>query len=230
MKNINKIIAISLLCISCIFSQKTDSTKTMHFKKGDKALQFKVSSLFSISSFQGSVFSFKKHYSPEKAVRIGLSITSDYEDLAGDDHDLDDSTVIDLVSKRNYISLAIVSQFITYKENSNNMFLYYGIGPNISLLYAIRNNKRIREELNQDEYIYFTDDRSISIGVSGVIGVEWFYNNNISFLAEYAPSFSFGYKYNKEVRFSNYNNNDGLLKGTFIKAASSAKMGISFYF
>jgi len=149
--------------------------------KGSWALQFQINDNFTLSSFQGSTISAKRHFSNKRAIRFGMSLSSAVTDqdqsssqTAGSDHAESDAQRI-----------TINTQYALYPSPDKNVNLFFGSGPVVSLS---RSNTTTRSLRGSFSTANRTRDTGWSAGLSGVLGVEWFATRNISLSAEYTSS------------------------------------------
>lgn len=211
-----------LLAIIVVPVQARDNS----LEEGKKALQFGVNDNFTLSSFQGSVLSLKKHTSDGSAWRLGLSLTLD---LGDNDYSWweNDSLVIDN-GDNDIQKVGFDLQRIFYPNPDNDINLYYGLGP--TLTYDYRKSKSFSSSssvLSQTR-----TDRSWRVGGKIILGVEWFAGKSISLNAEYGTSLLYRYrKYTTEILYAS-----GTVRGsesksnTFQLAPSSVRLGLSAYF
>jgi len=145
-----------------IFAQ--DSTQNS-LKQNKFALQFQIGGNFSLRSFQGTIFSCKYHIYDNSALRFGFSLSSNTEIF----HTENDNSR----TNAEFHTFGINIQYIKYLKTVEDISLFVGTGPHY--------------------YRYFYKSSSSSsygsnnwyLGLSGIIGVEWFFKKNMSLSAEY---------------------------------------------
>lgn len=163
-----------------------DSTKSKHsLQEGKRALIFQVTNNFSLNSFNGSVFSYKKQLSQKKAMRTGLSLNTrlnwaDYPDDADERSDANTN-----------FQIFLRNTWLNYINPESDIKFFYGYGPGVNFGYG----KFERDDINRNQL-----DRNYTYGISaiGYMGVEWFFNSSMSLHAEYHSSLDFSY--NKQIR------------------------------
>ncbi|MCF8356762.1 MAG: PorT family protein [Melioribacteraceae bacterium] len=219
-KQIKLLSIIILLFNSTIFPQ--DSTCT-NPAAGKFALQFQIEPSFSISDFQGSVFSGKYNFYNNFAVRVGIGLSLErnvekqnlnkYEkDTAYDD---DISTLIS----------SIRTQIIYYLGFNYDVTFYFGGGP----FYEYTNRKYNKTRMAENEdFEYQLDSRKVHYwGINMITGIEWFLRDNISLSAEYGiliGDLSFKSNYDTEAESSTTKHDEFSIK------ESDVLFGVSFYF
>ncbi|MBN2424406.1 MAG: hypothetical protein JXR46_09400 [Calditrichaceae bacterium] len=181
--------------------QSTDSLK--YLKQFEKhSLQFRISGSFRLLSFQGAFFSYKYHFSDKHAFRAGISVST---------FDLDRDSKRKSIEKypssiENMYSYSINRDETQYTYSLSLFYLYYlkpdqninfytGAGPFIGgNKYRINYNNNYPERFDRNE-VYTL--KTYNIGVSCLYGIEWFFRNNMSLMAEYGFYFYY-YYYNYE--------------------------------
>jgi len=230
------LILVTFFGIQSLFSQ--DSTKNS-LKKGSWSLQFQISNNFTLDEFQGSTISAKRHFSSNSALRFGIGLTS-----VSTDDEYTSSEIYNYSSfgegKREYTYNIIEFNFyyLYYPNPEKKLNFYFGGGPSIG--YSDYDDVQNSTEVNQDtifiETTYNNEINSYSIGIHGLLGVEWFVNRSISIHAEYLSSFT----YEQEEReltslrtSTNHEDNKRTLKtdkSGFELRANGVKFGLSVYF
>jgi hypothetical protein len=173
---------ISYILIFCLFLSPNlfsqDSTRNS-LAKDKFALQFQVNGFY-FQPFLGSNLSCKYHVSDNSAWRLGIGISAS-TDLS---NKIDDTAI----TNDEYLSFNLNIQYIHYIKTVDDVSLYAGSGPYYSRLFSKSGSWQYR-------------DNNWSLGLNGIIGVEWFFKKNMSLSGEYG--LSAGY------RISKYVNTDG---------------------
>lgn len=231
-------IVLFLFCAQVSKAGSPDSTDHTPFIAGTKALQFRIGSNFSLNPFQGSLISYQKQLTAERARRIGIKISSNLSNSHGsttkEAYNPLDSTFntedFSYARNDNRVSLSITMQKIKYSSLKTGFYSYRGIGPILGLGYNLTNINP-----NTDRGSWMKNiTKTMSIGFSFVMGVEWFIKSNMSLLAEYRPSVSVGYKYKRNYlksvdSFGSYIILDDVTKGPTFQISSGVKFGLSIY-
>lgn len=257
---------ITLVTCNLLAAQETD-LKPIHVpQKGDRALQFAVRGLFNLSSFQGGTLSYKKHFSSQSALRIGINIRLNSRAYEGSEEwdntyryeDYEDSTdylrfeeeTYDLTDNSDIWSADIITQWIKYPEARNDVQPYWGVGPTLSYSYHNEDDESASMDSTADPRFYRYTSFSYGVGVSGVLGLEWFFRKNMSLTAEYQSSFQARYgttqRHLKRTSSHLYYDEEGTIyrwrsetreQESEVKSSrpdlsltSSMKLGLSLYF
>lgn len=218
-----------------LFAGGADSTKTS-IADDAKCLQFRIGSNFSLSSFQGSTISYKKHTSENRAYRIGISVSGGIlkDSQVYEAYDDTDSLHYDYTRNNGDLSIALSWQLLKYSR-SGNAYFYYGYGPNIA--YGLDYQKALREETRTTEPEIIEEqgldiNHGISIGAILLAGVEYFITNSISIHAEYSQGIKYTYQWNKyfDDRIGDTTRNTIRKFNAVSLDAGGARFGCSFYF
>ena len=174
-------------------NQSADSTS---LREGAWALQFGISSNFTLTSFQGATFAAKYQISAMSAIRGGVTISGTSSD--------GNNTTSDIVADTNYgavpghnttnnSSIAFVVQYLWYLAPSGPIHLYGGLGPNFGYAHTHRyTDNSSLYSFNTSEYWVHSVNASgniqWSVGATGSVGVEWFAVRWLSLHADYIES------------------------------------------
>ncbi len=207
---------------------KTDTKNSL--VKGAWALQFQINNNFSLSSFQGSTLSAKRHFSNKKAIRFGAS-------LSGSISEQDQSSITEneIKSDENGQGILVNTQYAIFPSPEKSANLFFGAGP---FAQFSRSNR-----ISTTSSIFLTSTRvktkatTWAAGISGVLGVEWFATRTISLLAEYNSTFGYNSlsesdKTEQKTSTSRYvvvNENKRNIKGLQL-GSGFVKFGLSVYF
>ncbi|MDX9780969.1 MAG: hypothetical protein WC372_08425 [Candidatus Neomarinimicrobiota bacterium] len=235
MKKLIMIASVLPFVSAMLFAGGTDSTKTA-IAEDAKCLQFRIGSNFSLSSFQGSSISYKKHTSENRAYRAGITVSGE---MSKDSRTLEnyndaDSLHRDYNINNHVFSITVNWQRLEYSR-SGNMYFYYGYGPNIA--YVIDCQEYLSEEFRTTEP-EITEDQDnnilhgISAGATLLAGVEYFITASVSIHAEYSQGISYTYQWYKIFRSYNEENimNESRQSSTVSLNSGGARLGCSFYF
>jgi len=178
-----------------LFSQDTsDSIKVNVFK--EFSLQFRVRFL-ELSSFQGSLISFKYHFNDNFAIRsgIGFSMSTNDSEKERELYDYGGDTLFTKIKadEENY-SISVPIQFLYYFNPQNEIKFFVGLGP----YFSFSTEERIENDLSEPNDKYYanlrnSESKNYFLGISAVYGVEWFFTDKMSLTGEYG--FRFGYYY-----------------------------------
>jgi hypothetical protein len=180
--------------------------------KGSKSFQFRISQNLTLSSFEGTMISAKKHYSSKSALRfgIGLDIGAGNWDQGTQEADFTD------------FQIDFTMQYLYYPSPLASVNFYIGTGP------IVEYNRRKDDSKNEDGTdAGYRIERLWALGMLGSWGVEWFADENISFICEYGA----GIKYSS-ARYENYLNPIPTIsnRDEFLFFSQSVDFGLSVYF
>lgn len=225
---------------SLLAGDKPDSTK-LQFAGGLDALQFQIDRNFSLSDFQGALFSWKHHFSSNKALRIGVDIRGNIENADRLNTTTSDGNSVarDISSDGKSFNAGITSQFIFYTNPENRVKLFLGSGPFFRINYDDGNSRRVDQyssglgQVNQ--FVENHTDRW-DTGLSNVLGLEFAISKNISLTAE--NSFLLGYhsgNFERITTSTNSENQQAVETDTsessgFYSSSGNVLFGLSVYF
>ena len=218
----NKVLfALILVLVSPLIVKSADNS----LKKGAWALQFTVDRNFSLTSFQGSTFTIKKHTSDAIAYRLGISTSFEYgeQDFTST---YGDTSYGSSGENRRVLQFGFNLLRVKYTSTQKAVNFFWGLGPRADYTY----NKNVYPNYANESRLEKT--QSWSAGLSGVLGVEWFAIPSISLLAEYSSSIV--YKYSKQTSITDYNSAPDRFyenaQGSVGVSNSGVRFGLSAYF
>jgi hypothetical protein len=239
-----KIIAslIFLLPAITLFSQEmetklTRDTNYNSLNKNKLAFQYEAGFNFTGRSIIPIVFSLKYHLSDKTALRFSVGLNpgergfdnrrnndSAYYNGHFDGHDNNFEGHGSNIERMNF-SL----NYMLYPAPKKEINLFFGLGPRFG---AGAQHFRLPENAGQDSALEFRNT-SWSIGLSGLVGAEWFVTRSISFFTEYNVAASYQ---KKDYWDADYNSASGIYSFTEVKSSKfrvtdlSARLGFSLYF
>ena len=231
-----KMFFILALLLSPFVLRAQDSVRTREnsLHEGVWAAQFGISSNFRLTSFQGSVLSIKRQYSPSAAVRLGITLGGNFSsnDNSSTVHPADTIRYSEEASN-NAENISLQLQYLIYPSPTPEVNFYFGVGPT----FGLDHNK------GSDDYTFINGTKTTSsssseytvwsVGAVGVIGVEWFASRTISLHSEYGISVL--YAWNKDTRLQSTSSSPNTQetirtnKG-FTIIGKSVLFGLSAYF
>jgi hypothetical protein len=152
-------------------------------EKYKSALQFGIQSDLVLGSFKGGDISFKRRLSPKSALRYGVSLYYTGEDVSPKQGD------------RHYFSSGISVLYQRYVNPSSPAKFYWTMGPYANLRYSY-------DLISSDIAYTERTSKTISGGILGSIGVEWFATDVISLHAEYRMKAAYEW-YRSEIEDKN---------------------------
>jgi len=174
------------------------------------SMQFRISENFSLSSFQGTNLSIAKNISDNSKIRFGINIDADLYN--GKDN------INDTEADINEYDISIDLQYLSYIKNREKIKSYIGTGPKLGYYkkYEYSHSNDIEKTTSQ-----------ITVGLSGIFGIEYFILDRISLLSEYCSYLTYSIK--NEIT-SESNNIEIDVDKRYIKFyPASVRFGISFY-
>ena len=178
---------IILLYVVVIFSLSNaqENADTLKVFKTN-SLQFRVYDFISLSSFKGALLSYKYHCSDEKAFRFGVSVRID---SWGEDETRNmfytDTSLLNQKRDHIYTNIQFIAQFLKYLNLKDEIKLFYGIGPYLSLNLNDFDTDEVVTSGNVNVYDKKRKNENYQFGLMGSIGLEWFFKNNMSLNAYY---------------------------------------------
>ena len=193
------------------------------------ALQFQLGDNFKLTNFNGYTFSGKYHLS-KFAIRVGAEVGSFNRQNNRTAFNAD-TLLSNNTFEYHSINIRINLQGLYYLSVYKDIAAYVGGGPFFAfnkLNKAVFYNPNTLDKTTEKE-------NATEIGLTALIGVEWFVKENIGLSAEYGIDFSnfhstsdsFSEQYNGENTFKTFRNSEFKI---FQVYANSAKLGIVIYF
>lgn len=193
-----------------------DDGRDNSIEPGSWSIQFRIAENFQLNSFSGSAISIKRHWSDKRAVRAGMSFGAVVSDLDSDYTRPD--TLITSTSDSNRESVSVSTTYLIYPAPGRDVLLYLGTGPSFSYY-------RDKKTYPLDRYEY---SRTWSVGLSSVIGVEWFATRSLSLLAEYTGGLS--YSATSHIRRAETGHKIDDSRKTIEASSGGVRFGLSAYF
>jgi len=203
-------------------------------KKDKWALQFEIDRDFDLSGFQGNTLSIKKHTADTRAYRFGISFFLDYSDTESFNI-LNDSIFYPTVRVGESRRVDINLQKIYYANTAASVNLFYGMGAVLSFQHGENESETLNRARTQLRYSKFTSN-SWATGLTGILGAEWFFADNMSLLGEYNTTAK--YINSKREDVTRIIGSGVILNSSFTEtktesfriSSSSVKFGLSVYF
>jgi hypothetical protein len=190
-----------------------------HMVGGAWALQFRISNNFTLDTFRGTVVSLKRHYSPNTALRLGLTANVQSGENTLNFSDVDTSFAFD--ENTDAVSGRLDFQYLHYANPESRVSLFLGTGPFVQYSRGKYKSNRPEDRLERL-------DKSWGAGVSGVLGVEWSASSVVGIHAEYGVSA--GYVHTDRTEERDYRDYSTLQKGhSWQLSGSSVLFGLSVY-
>jgi opacity protein-like surface antigen len=164
----------------------TDSEASKEaLKKGSWSLQFGVSQNFTLKEFQGATISVKRHYSPNSALRAGVTTNLSHNV----EKNLRNASEFDVNESEVNVSL----EYLHYFTPGRRVTAFAGSGPSFGF------SRQTQEALQRSVPTSSNRNESTqwSLGANLLFGAEWFVTHGIALFAEYDMSFGYTSKVNK---------------------------------
>jgi hypothetical protein len=236
---------IMLIFLQIVIGQTKSESDTTDFTLKEfstHSIQFQIGGLLNLSSFQGTLISYKYQVSDNFGFRFGIGIIFD-----DNKNDIDekytttanpDSHLSQINSSDNNYRYILLSQFIYYFNPLKKIKSYAGVGPYFSYNSLINDQNKIIYVTSEYEYEENNkrDAFTYQIGISAAYGFEWFFYDNMSLIAEYGLLFFY---YKTETKDTNQTiltepmvltqTRDRKIDGWRFED-SKVKLGLSIYF
>jgi opacity protein-like surface antigen len=159
--------------------------------ENSKALQFQIGSNFTLTSFQGAALSYKHHLKPLLAIRVGseLSLSKSNFDLT----EVDSVGDLETLSKsdQTWYYVRFNTQLIWYSESYSGISFFYGVGPFLGFSKSEKKDELVSPYPGHPRTNLDETKTGWSLGLTGLVGVEWFVSKSISLHAEYRISLGY---------------------------------------
>jgi len=201
------ILVSAVLCYSYKAEGQTrDSTA---LKEGSWALQFGIAQNFTLTSFQGSTIGAKYQLSENNAIRGGITINgSNSSGPTSYSASIGDSSLgtVPGNSPSKYYNVSFVLQYLWYMNPEGHVHLYAGAGPMFTYINSTYANNYSNYETTAPGYWYTQimtrQSATRAVGVSAVLGVEWFACDWLSLRADYNENIQ--YQWNSSSSNTDY--------------------------
>jgi hypothetical protein len=187
---------------------------------GAWALLFQIDDNFTIDPFQGAVISVKRHYSDRSALRLGLGLAFDMDEISSTISEMD---TVKATSKSDGSSqfFRVDLQYVRYANPTAPVKLLFGGGPLVSF------------SNSDDERTTGTGSDTVEstawvAGITGLVGVEWFAASRISLHAEYGMELTYRHSTAKSTNSAQRTSEQTRKDGDF--RSRGVLFGLSAYF
>ncbi|MBC8374876.1 MAG: hypothetical protein H8E26_02455 [FCB group bacterium] len=213
-----------------------------HREGAKGALMFGVKDYYRLSSFEGTMLSYKKMLDEHNEYRFSLSLSGRYMSPETEHSTIDNivsqDTVIsssdEYARKTNSWYVSFGAYRIWHQKNDHVVNFYAGFGPYVgySNYYGRSEDDGYNNRLDIDESF----DKSISAGLRTLLGVEVKITERVSLMGEYRPSVSYGKTYSEFrqswERLSDGDNGVDIRKTVTpsVNFGSTTLFGVAFYF
>lgn len=247
----NRLLLLALISLSIsISAQAQDTTSERNsLKEGAWALQFGISSNFTLTSIQGTTLAFKYQLSDKDALRGGITISGSTNDgnstVAGSVEDTSYGSMPESSSSRS-ANVSLILQYLWYLNPNGPVHFYLGVGPTVSYSYSrsSSDNSNLNTFYNGNGYqgywvrqVNTSGSHRWGVGATGAAGVEWFACQWLSIRAEYGEGIQYQWGPSTSSSDQTYINNptppshnetSGTTKGWSLNS-SSVSFGLNVY-
>ncbi len=229
--------AIMIAPIATAQKGESDTPAPKHsLKDGAWALQFQLGSALSRRGYDGIIISAKYHLTKGSAIRLGIDINGDIQFGGHTSHygiPPDDTLYTSSRNNMNREGINLLSEYVKYTQIDPQLHFFLGAGPTFGFShYKSERNDRRTYPPEPKRPRYISEEYNWSLGISALLGAEWFPTKRISFMAEYGVSFDYAYA----IRKSEYTTDEGVKfdrsryhMNYFTLDLLSAKIGIAVY-
>ena len=229
----------SLWCLPMYAQGRDDTEDSNPFREGAWALQFQIANNFTLSNFQGSILSVKRHLSPRKAVRLGLSLRAvldETKDVSTAVRNGDPEERQEQSGDDTQVLVGVTTQLIRYPTTTRKINPYWGLGPRVE--YSRNESNDHGPDFEEFPRTVRTRESWVfGVGLNGVLGAEWLVQSNIGINAEYGAVLQYAHRVQKagskttspESPFRDEVENKNTLNQVFL-GSSSVKFGVPVYF
>jgi len=192
------ILSFLTLCSHSTFAQAQPADSTS-LREGVWALQFGISSNFTLTSFQGTTFAAKYQLSPMSAIRGGITLSGSTSTGNNTTSESVADTSYGTVpgnSTSNSSSVSFVLQYVWYAPPAGPVHLNAGLGPNFGYVHSRRaSDFSGLYNVSSSEIWLRTVSSSTStqwsVGATASVGVEWFAVRWLSLHADYIEAIQY---------------------------------------
>lgn len=236
-----KIIVVLFLFTGAIslFAQKIDSRSTddsAHNSLINKKLAFQYETGYNFAgrSFIPIVFSLKYHLSDKTALRLGVGLNpgeGGFGRMHMNDNQINHEPFDHHGIDPEHYNFTL--NYMLYPAPKADINLFFGLGPRFGFGSEHFGNPGYRPEYMENNNPQTPGNSSWSIGLSGVIGAEWFVSRSISLFTEYDAAFSYRQRDYWEVDLSvppGPNSMKENESSEYLFTDLSARLGFSIYF
>jgi opacity protein-like surface antigen len=183
LSNLLILLFVSQIFITTGFSQSTSYLDSLD---GKFALQFQITENFSLSNFQGTVFSGKYNFSNRDAIRLGISVSFNDSESEVTNTRPDTNLVNTSSHNVNRINIVLNAQYLYTLTTLSDIGFFIGLGPFLKY-----ENNKIEQNVNTNQSIDSRTETTkyYGLGLDLICGVEWMFIKNMSLSAEYGLRF-----------------------------------------
>jgi hypothetical protein len=183
-----------LLAALPAFAQDSTAVWTSPRVKGAHSMQFTINQNFTLSSFEGASFSLQRQVTPRSANRFGLSFDLHVGDNGQSFLSSDTASSVSTSSDYDFGGgmVALSAHRIVYSDPARRMSFYGGLGPFASYR-RTHDHSRIQGPVGaaSNDAVQSRTLNEWSVGLDGLLGVDWAIGSHLALLAEYSSQLSY---------------------------------------
>ena len=219
-------------------TEGAEAGKHNSLTEGAWALQFAVAGNFTLTTLQGAVISLKRQLTPGHAIRLGIGGALSI----GDNTNLNTSTQFDTItstnsrsSQLNSSSIQLNLQYLWYPDPGADVNLFFGAGPLVTYSHSSSDGDIVYAATGSpsNSSVSSSESNSTALGLSGLLGAEWFAFRSFSLHAEYGASVRYSwFDSTTDDRITGqpfHSTSDRKSKG-WSSPTSAVRFGVSVYF
>jgi hypothetical protein len=161
---------------------------------GDEAILFGITQNFTLGTLDGTTIAWRKHRSENTAWRFGLSLNTSWKSRDRETDNDVGTSIYNETDSGTDLDVDLSAYRIRYLTSDDQARLYHGYGPTIGYY-------RLRSELidNTNDETRKGERDDIFVGLSNIIGVEWFRWESVSLFAEYRATLGYTHRTEKGI-------------------------------
>jgi hypothetical protein len=184
---------VSLLSFSCMFARQP--APDLPLTDSSQSIQFAVGSNLNVTAFDGKSIAYTFHTARLSAFRAAIGFSGSASTrITHTDTYIDDSEILESEETRtpvNTLNIEIPGLWLWYVDAGDNVFLFLGAGP----------AGRFSGEDHSSSTLS-SRSSTLSAGLEGAIGVEWFVHRRISLHSEYHGSALYTHEWGRRISLS----------------------------
>jgi hypothetical protein len=195
---------------------------------GTQAVQFLVDDNFTLSAYQGQMFSYQRYLTDDKAIRLAAGLFLDY-----DDKELDvafaNGEEVGTADLSGWDHRGTVKLQMMFYRGRGPLRFFWGAGPRVSYTDNHTENVNFNSQGGDVEFAFYTYDSDIwELGLQGFSGVEWFINDIFSLHAEYSVTANYIIRDDVEHRIYSHDSDSNRAVETKTKSPQFDSDGVRF--
>ncbi len=223
-KLLRHLVVFTALIMFPSFANAQDDGKST----GKHSMQISMDDFFKFSPLYGGIFSYKRHFTPKKALRTGFLLSGRIEQNTDSmiyNYNGHSPLTYMTYDTNKTVSIGMHLHYIRYSNPEKKMGFYYGAGPKVRYNYNYRHGREDIDATRND--VYWDKIQNYIFAVDGFAGLEWRFIENIGLLFEYPVSVAYIISKTTSSRENRVRNRE---TERFHFEYSNPKFGLSIYF